>query len=152
MRVLISLSATLLLTSSLAAFAQDTTTASCKDGTSWSGARRAGACRGHGGVQAFGGASTASAPSAVQPMPAATTSPAATTAPVPTSAPSATARPAATAALGAGGVGQVWVNSATKIYHCQGDRSYGKTKAGEYMTEAAAKAAGDRPSRGKACS
>lgn len=51
-----------------------------------------------------------------------------------------------------GGPGQVWVNTRTKVYHCQGDRYYGNTKAGSYMTEAAAKAAGDRPDHAHACS
>jgi hypothetical protein len=49
-------------------------------------------------------------------------------------------------------MGQVWVNAESKVYHCQGDRWYGKTRHGSYMAEAAAKAEGDRPSRGKACS
>ena len=53
MRAFISLSAIFLLTTFGAASAQDATTASCRDGTNWSGARRAGACRGHGGVQGF---------------------------------------------------------------------------------------------------
>jgi len=51
-----------------------------------------------------------------------------------------------------GGPGQVWVNSSSKVYHCQGDRYYGKTKRGEYMTEVAAKAAGAQGVGGKACS
>jgi hypothetical protein len=56
-----------------------------------------------------------------------------------------------TAAPG-GGDGKVWVNSASKVYHCPGTKYYGKTKAGAYMTEAEAKAAGNHPVNKKACS
>jgi hypothetical protein len=116
-------------------FAQASVTATCKDGTAFTGTTRSGACRGHGGVQTWG---TSAAPTAASPAPAATATPP----PSPSSA---------TAAAG-GGAGQVWVNTASKVYHCPGDRYYGKTKKGTYMSEAAAKAAGDRPSDGKTCS
>ena len=82
-------------------------TATCKDGSKFSGATRSGACSRHGGVAAF------------DPAPA--TSP------------------------------KVWVNTGTKVYHCPGDPAYGKTKAGAFLTEAAAKAAGDRGVSGKSC-
>ncbi len=101
-----------------------TVTATCKDGTTFSGKTRSGACSGHGGVQSWGSA-------------------AATTAPAP--ATQAGKTPVA------GGPGQVWVNTATKVYHCPGDRWYGKTKQGAYMSEAQAKAQGARPDHGKAC-
>jgi len=43
------------------------------------------------------------------------------------------------------------VNTDSKVYHCQKDSLYGKTKQGEYMSESQAKAMGARPSRGKEC-
>jgi hypothetical protein len=48
-----------------------------------------------------------------------------------------------------GGPGMVWVNPKTKVFHRQGDRWYGKTKNGKYMTEADAVAAGYRESKEK---
>jgi hypothetical protein len=38
--------------------------------------------------------------------------------------------------------GMVWVNTSTKVYHKSGDKYYGATKAGEFMTEADAQKAG----------
>jgi len=41
--------------------------------------------------------------------------------------------------------GLVWVNTESKVFHTEGDRWYGKTKKGEWMTEAEALKAGYRP-------
>ena len=43
--------------------------------------------------------------------------------------------------------GMVWVNTATKVYHYEGDQWYGKTKEGKYMTEQDALKAGYRASK-----
>lgn len=110
-----------------------TVTATCKDGTPYSGATMKGACRGHGGVDKNASAASAASTAAPAAGPAA-----------------AKSAPPAQSAAGGGG-GKVWVNASTKVYHCEGDRYYGKTKAGEYMTETDAKAKGYHASHGKAC-
>jgi hypothetical protein len=75
---------------------------------------------------------------------------AATAAPV--AAATAPAAKTATLPAAGGGNGKVWVNSASKVYHCEGSKHYGTTKTGEYMTEADAKAKGNHADHGKACS
>jgi hypothetical protein len=136
------------------------TTGQCKDGTYSSAASKRGACSGHKGVQTWyassGGAAPAATPApAAAPASAATPAPAPMPAPTPAPAPkssgSSASAPTAAAAPG-GGPGQVWVNKNSHVYHCQSDRYYGKTKNGAYMTEAAAKAEGDRPDHNKPCS
>ncbi|MBS0226802.1 MAG: DUF3761 domain-containing protein [Proteobacteria bacterium] len=131
----------------------------CKDGTSTNAASKSGACRGHKGVQTWYGSTATTTKPVAAPAPAPAAAPArpapvATTAPAPAAAPAArTPRtmPAPGPVAAGGGNGQVWVNMKTKVYHCQGDRWYGTSKDGQYMSESAATAAGARASRGKTC-
>ncbi len=59
-------------------------------------------------------------------------------------------QPAAQQAPGAA-PDKVWVNISTRVYHCPGDRYYGRTKDGRYMTEPDAKASGAHGPRGATC-
>ena len=106
----------------------------------------------------FAAASFAQKAAAPAPMPAASSPAAATAMPAEKAAPtakakSATAPAAATPSVAAagGGAGKVWVNSKSKAYHCEGTKFYGKTKVGEYMTEADATAKGNHADHGKGC-
>jgi hypothetical protein len=122
----------------------------CNDGTYSDAAEKKGACSGHKGVkewysQAAPSTTVTSKASTPAPSPAAAT----TTTKSSTTTVGGAAAPAPMAK--AGGQGNVWVNTSTKVYHCAGDRWYGKTKAGEYMSEADAKTKGFRPEHGKSC-
>ena len=104
----------------------------CKDGTTSHAEHTRGACSGHGGVD-----KTAASASATEGRDR-------------SSDRSAKDDSRHTRELGAG-AGKVWVNDATKVYHCAGDRWYGKTKRGEYMSESEAKDHGFHPDHGKSC-
>jgi hypothetical protein len=139
-------------------------TGQCNDGSWYSGATRKGACRGHKGVKEwFGPAHPAGTPvAAPAPMPAApaprpappAAAPGAATAPMatPHAGMPASLDPANRATAPGGGAGKVWLNAETKVYHCQNDEWYGKTKKGEYLSEADAIARGAHAAHGKACS
>lgn len=59
----------------------------------------------------------------------------------------AEASPTTRETMAASEQGKVWVNTDTKIYHLPGDRWYGKTKHGKYMTEKEAIADGYQNSK-----
>jgi hypothetical protein len=114
----------------------------CKDGSVSKAMMRMGACASHGGVQVWYGRNAASATTPVA---------------VPSSSTPVSATPRSTSSTmpaqtrTGGGPGMVWVNTQSKVYHCSTDKWYGKTKRGEYMTQADASAKGFRPDHGKAC-
>lgn len=130
----------------------------CKDGSEYTGKTKRGACRGHGGVKdwfADKSPVAEAAPAPVQPAPApavepTTVTPAAAPAVAPT-AQSSAPNPAAVVQAPPAGAGMVWANTHSKIYHCEGSKFYGKTKQGEFMTEADAQAKGFVANRKKIC-
>jgi hypothetical protein len=123
----------------------------CNDGSYWTGASKSGACRGHKGVKTWY-ATTSPAPATAAAPAAPAAAPANPTPPAAPSPKSKAATPTSTTPAPGGGPGLVWLNTSTKVYHCQGTKYYGTTKAGAYMTEAAAKAKGAHPDAGKPCS
>lgn len=107
-------------------------------------------------IAAQGFAQTPATPAKPATVPAPATATAPTAPATPVAAPATPAKKSAykvpeTAAPG-GGEGKVWVNAASKVYHCPGTKYYGKTKAGAYMSESDAKTAGNHPVNKKACS
>ncbi len=101
-------------------------------------------------VTVSGAAPTAAPSAAPAPQAAPTPKPAAPAAPAPQTAPApkATAPPSAAApAQPPPAKGMVWVNTATGVYHKEGDRYYGNTKQGKYMTEEEAIKAGYRAAK-----
>jgi hypothetical protein len=134
-------------------------TGECKDGTYTSAKSKRGACAGHGGVKTWF-ADAKSAPSSAKPSASAPTvsqAPASKPAPVakepaPAARTSAKSQAAPVETKEGAGPGMVWVNTPSGVYHCSGDQWYGKTKKGEYMSEAQAKSKGYRASRNKPCS
>lgn len=143
-----------LLSAASAAYSQNSpeaptaSTGQCKDGTYTTSPTKKGACAGHQGVKAWFADAAPAPVTTGAPLSPAVAGAAASM--EPNAVPGTVAAPRAPAA--GGGPGQVWVNTKSSVYHCPGTPYYGTTKHGQYMTEAAAKAAGDRPDRGKACS
>jgi DNA uptake protein ComE-like DNA-binding protein len=82
------------------------------------------------------------APASSAPPPAPASKPAAAPAKAPSSSEASSAP-----AVPPPSKGMVWVNTETKVFHREGDKWYGNTKHGKYMTEADAVKAGYRESK-----
>ncbi len=88
-------------------------------------------------------AATAPTPAAPAPAPAKQAAP-----PKQTAAPSAApTKPEAVEAKTPPAKGMVWVNTKSGVFHSEGDRWYGKTKEGKFMTESDAVKAGYRAAK-----
>ena len=122
----------------------------CKDGTEYTGASKRGACRGHKGVKEWYADRQAPAAAEAVAAPAVPATPTRDAVPADRKAEPASA-PVQTAAPVAAGSGKVWVNTRSKIYHCEGSKFYGKTKQGEYLDEVDAQAKGFVANRKKVC-
>ena len=130
------------------------TTVECKDGSFAAPEAKSGACSGHKGIKTWYGKADAKAASvapAVETQSAKVSSTNVAPSTGKASKTPAVQDPSQMAAAPGGGAGKVWVNESSKVYHCEGDRYYGKTKRGEYMTEADAKAKGARAAYKKTC-
>jgi competence protein ComEA len=91
--------------------------------------------------------SVSTTPAATQPTPPATAAKGEMRSEEKSSSAKSTGMPQHDATPPPAGSGMVWVNTATKVYHKEGDRWYGKTKQGKYMSEADAQKEGDRPAK-----
>ena len=125
----------------------------CKDGSYTTANSKKGACRGHKGVKEWYAATSPAAAPMPVPKPSAPAPATKASTPVPAPMPAPSVAPASTratppaapetrTAAAGGGAGKVWLNTETKVYHCSNDRYYGKTKQGEYLSEADAIAKG----------
>jgi hypothetical protein len=135
-------------------------TAQCKDGT-WSSERnRDAACSGHDGIRTWYGPSDSPtntpAPATMPPQ----TFPKSTpqqmpNAQTPTTGTQTGSRPTLPGGMSrksGGGAGKVWVDRSSRTYVCEGERGYGSSSGGSYMSESEAVSAGNQPANGARCS
>ena len=134
-------------------------TAQCRDGTWSSQVRRDAACADHNGVRTWYGASDSPtntpAPAMMPPQtfPKSTpqTMPNAQTPTTGTQMGSRPTLPGGMSRPSGGGSGRVWVDRSSRTYVCDGERGYGTSSGGSYMSEADAAAQGNRAANGASC-
>jgi hypothetical protein len=116
----------------------------CKDGTYSVSTERKSACRGHQGMKKWYGdqATIGGAPANTVLLPAEAGM----------GSGNGKVEPEVPLGVKGGLRSNVWADTSTKVYHCSGDKLYGTTKHGKYMSEADAKSKGFRADHGKACS
>jgi hypothetical protein len=163
---LVSIATTLALAAAGIAYAQTPAgapagaTAQCKDGT-WSSERnRDAACSGHSGVRTWYGASgsptntpaPAMMPPQTYPKPTPQQMPNAQTPTTGTQMGSRPTLPGGLSRKSGDGTSKVWVDRSTHTYVCEGERGYGTSAGGSYMSEGEALSAGDQPASGAKCS
>jgi hypothetical protein len=128
----------------------------CKDGTYTTAAKKRGSCNDHGGVKAWFGTPIPQAAPASPAAPPPVASPQGVSSPTDaagarsTDAPQTVTSAPAQAQSSADSV-KVWVNMATKVYHCPGSEWYGKTQSGKFITQGEAIAMGARAAYYKPC-
>ncbi|HEX4585560.1 MAG TPA: hypothetical protein VH183_12080 [Burkholderiaceae bacterium] len=119
----------------------------CKDGSYDTGAAKDGACKGHKGVRQWWGSKDPKAAKDAGKQTKSVTKQARST-----KSQQAAARPVMPpkTIVANGGPGKVRTNTESKVYHCEGVKSYGKVRVGDCTTQADATAKGSGASRGKA--
>jgi hypothetical protein len=122
------------------------TTGLCNDGSYYSGPPTKSPCALHGGIKQW------YVPAEPKPASAAA-APAATSATAPATTSGETGVPThARRRKSLQGLAQVRVDTTAKVYYCLGTAGYASSENGELMSEADAKAAGNRAYKGKGCS
>jgi hypothetical protein len=134
-------------------------TAQCKDGTWSTEQNRDAACSGHDGVRTWYGPSDspsrtpapAMMPPQTFPKPTPQQMPNAQT---PTTGTQTGSRPTLPGGVSrkSGGAARVWVDRSARTYVCEGERGYGTSSGGTYMSESEAVSAGNQPANGANCS
>lgn len=134
-------------------------TAQCKDGTWSSEPNRDAACSSHDGVRTWYGASDSPTKTPAPAMMPPQTFPKSTpqtmpNAQTPTTGTQTGSRPTLPGGLSrksGASAAHVWVDRSARTYVCEGERGYGTSSGGAYMSESDAVSNGNQPANGATC-